>query len=185
MTLGDVIKKYRKDNDLSMDKFSDRSGISKAYISLLEKNKHPKTGKPITPSIQCIKQAANGMNLDFDELFNMIDCEVSLDNGESSNHKLTTNNSALKKGINSISSQSPGFSYADSVFIAMMQATLKDMLKEKEMDEFNQKLKERLPKDFGMPKTSTLAAHFEGEDFTEDEQKEIAQFIDYVKSKRN
>ena len=52
MTLGEIIKKYRKDNNLSMDAFSERSGISKAYISLLEKNKHPKTGKPITPSIQ-------------------------------------------------------------------------------------------------------------------------------------
>jgi transcriptional regulator with XRE-family HTH domain len=50
---------------LSMDAFSDRSGISKSYISLLEKNKHPKTGKGISPSIQCIKQAAIGMNMDF------------------------------------------------------------------------------------------------------------------------
>lgn len=45
MTLGDIIKQYRDDHSLSMDAFSERSGISKAYISLLEKNKHPKTGK--------------------------------------------------------------------------------------------------------------------------------------------
>lgn len=78
MTLGDIIKDYRKTQHLSMDAFSEKSGISKAYISLLEKNRHPKTGKAIAPSIQCIKQAADGMNMDFNMLFSMIDGDVSL-----------------------------------------------------------------------------------------------------------
>lgn len=78
MTLGDIIKEYRKKNGYSMDTFSERSGISKAYISLLEKNRHPKTGKAIAPSIQCIRQAADGMNMDFNTLFSMIDSNVSL-----------------------------------------------------------------------------------------------------------
>ncbi|MBQ8306981.1 MAG: helix-turn-helix transcriptional regulator [Blautia sp.] len=63
---------------MSMDTFSEKSGISKAYISILEKNKHPKTGKPIAPSIGTIKQAADGMGLDFNVLFNMIDGDVDL-----------------------------------------------------------------------------------------------------------
>lgn len=79
MTLGDIIKTYRTNNNLSMDAFAEQSGISKAYISLLEKNKHPKSGKTIAPSIQCIKQAAIGMNMDFNELFSAIDGEVSLE----------------------------------------------------------------------------------------------------------
>ena len=78
MTLGDVIKKYRTDHSLSMDAFSERSGISKAYISLLEKNKHPKTGKEISPSILCIKQAAQGMNMSFDDLFSLLDGKVTV-----------------------------------------------------------------------------------------------------------
>ena len=78
MTLGDIIKKYRTTNNLSMDAFSEKSGISKAYISLLEKNKHPKTGKSIAPSIQSIKQAADGMNMDFNVLFNMLDGDVTI-----------------------------------------------------------------------------------------------------------
>ena len=49
MTLGEIIKDYRIKNNLSMDAFSIQSGLSKAYISLLEKNRHPKTGKPISP----------------------------------------------------------------------------------------------------------------------------------------
>ncbi len=73
MTLGDVIKDYRKSHNMSMDLFAEKSGISKAYISLLEKNRHPKTGKPIAPSIQSIKQAAEGMEMDFNVLFGMLD----------------------------------------------------------------------------------------------------------------
>lgn len=78
MTLGEIIKNYRTEHNLSMDAFSEKSGISKAYISLLEKNKHPKTGKAIAPSIQCIKQAAVGLDLDFNYLFSILDCDVSL-----------------------------------------------------------------------------------------------------------
>lgn len=83
MTLGEIIKAYRDEHDLSMDSFAEKSGISKAYISLLEKNKHPKTGKPITPSIITIKQAADGMDMDFNILFNMIDSDVRISNAPS------------------------------------------------------------------------------------------------------
>lgn len=73
MNLGEIIKKFRDDNELSMDKFAKMSGVSKAYISVLEKNKRPKTGKPITPSIPVIKNVAEAMNMSFDELFNMLE----------------------------------------------------------------------------------------------------------------
>lgn len=77
MTLGSLIKEYRSKNNLSMDDFANKSGISKAYISLLEKNKHPKTGKPISPSIHCIKQAADAMDIDFNILLSKIDADKS------------------------------------------------------------------------------------------------------------
>lgn len=78
MTLGNIIKSYRSEHGLSMDAFSEKSGISKAYISLLEKNRHPKTGKEIAPSIQCIKQAAQGMGMTFDDLFSLLDGKVNV-----------------------------------------------------------------------------------------------------------
>ena len=78
MTLGELIKKYRIEHEISMDDFAQKSGISKAYVSLLEKNKHPKTGKPIAPSIDSIKKAAIGMGMDFNILFSMIDGNVDL-----------------------------------------------------------------------------------------------------------
>lgn len=93
MTLGDIIKEYRTTHNLSMDAFSERSGISKAYISLLEKNKHPKTGKPIAPSIQSIKQAADGMGIDFNTLFGKIDGNVDI--SDTSHEKAQKNKAAI------------------------------------------------------------------------------------------
>lgn len=78
MTLGEIIKKYRTEHNMSMDQFSAKSGISKSYISLLEKNAHPKTNKPIAPSIKCIHQVADCICMDFNVLFSMLDGDVSI-----------------------------------------------------------------------------------------------------------
>ena len=85
-----------------MDAFADKSGISKAYISILEKNQHPKTGKPIAPSIQSIKQAADGMGMDFNVLIGMIEGNVDLTSNIPSFqniHPITTRTFPLFDGI--------------------------------------------------------------------------------------
>lgn len=103
MTLGDIIKEYRREHNLSMDSFSEKSGISKAYISLLEKNRHPKTGKTIAPSVQCIKQAADGMNMDFNVLFSTIDGEVLVNTPMKKDASLTARETRdIKKDLESI-----------------------------------------------------------------------------------
>nr|DAK55336.1 MAG TPA: SOS-response transcriptional repressors (RecA-mediated autopeptidases) [Caudoviricetes sp.] len=63
-TLGEIIKAYRTEQDMSMDDFSKASGISKAYISVLEKNKRPGSDKPVQPSVKCVLQAAKAMGVD-------------------------------------------------------------------------------------------------------------------------
>ena len=78
MTLGDLIKKYREENDLSMSDFAEKSGLSKAYVSLLEKNKNPKTGKEITPSVDIIKKVADAIGMDFDDVFSSIDSTTKI-----------------------------------------------------------------------------------------------------------
>ena len=81
MTLGQVIKKYRDEHEMSMDEFSKASGISKTYISMLENGISKRTGKKIVPTIEYIQKAAKGMFLDFDTLFAMLgdDAKVKLD----------------------------------------------------------------------------------------------------------
>ena len=79
MKLGEHIYNYRKKNKLSMDDFAKRSGISKAYISLLERGVHPRNNKPIIPSVDTIKKAASAMNMSFDDLFASIDQDISVE----------------------------------------------------------------------------------------------------------
>lgn len=81
MDLGKIINGYREERQMSMADFSRVSGISKTYISMLEKGINPKTGKPVVPTVEYIKKAAKGMMMDFDDLFDMIegDAKVQLD----------------------------------------------------------------------------------------------------------
>ena len=78
MKLGEIIRFYRATHAMSMDDFAKISGISKSYISLLEKDKHPKTGDPITPSVSIINMAAVGMGLSFDTLFKMLNSDQTI-----------------------------------------------------------------------------------------------------------
>lgn len=73
MTLGDIVKNYRVEHGLSLREFSRISGVSNGYISMLEKNEHPKTKKPIVPSIEKMRCIANAMGMSFDSLLDMID----------------------------------------------------------------------------------------------------------------
>lgn len=54
------------------------AALAKLIFLCLKKTNIQKTGKAIAPSVQCIKQAADGMNMDFNKLFSMIDGDVSL-----------------------------------------------------------------------------------------------------------
>lgn len=73
MTLGEVIKQYRKDHDLSMADFAALSGMSKAYVSLLEKGMRAGASKPITPSAEVISQSARAMGMSSAALWRLID----------------------------------------------------------------------------------------------------------------
>lgn len=72
MRLGELIKKYRYDHDMSMDSFAKASELSKAYISMLENNRNPKTGASITPSVPTYVAVAKGMNISVADLFDML-----------------------------------------------------------------------------------------------------------------
>lgn len=74
-TLGTIIKKYRDEHGLSMDAFAELSGISKGYISMLEKNINPRTGKSITPSLDTYNAVAKALKIDLDKLLSMVDSE--------------------------------------------------------------------------------------------------------------
>lgn len=76
ITLGELIKEYRSNNNLSMDDFAAKSGLSKSYISILEKNKHPRTGNPITPTLETIYNTAKGMDSNVNDILDLIGDQV-------------------------------------------------------------------------------------------------------------
>ena len=80
MTLGDYIKEYRRTHQCSMDDFARSSGLSKAYVSILERNYNPSTKKAAIPSLDTIKRVASATGTDFNELLAALDSdqEVSL-----------------------------------------------------------------------------------------------------------
>lgn len=77
MTLGDVIYKYRMQHGLSMDKFSELSGISKGYISMLEKNKTARGDEP-SPSFEMYKSVAKTIGISVDDLIREVEGKIAL-----------------------------------------------------------------------------------------------------------
>lgn len=72
MTLGELIREYRDQHGMSMDEFARLSNLSKGYISMLEKNKNPRNGKPITPSIATYTDVAAAMHVSVAELMEKV-----------------------------------------------------------------------------------------------------------------
>ena len=68
MTLSEFLKSYRENHELSMDDFAKLCGLSKPYISMLEKNRNSRGGKAITPSIRTYEKIAHAAGLSVDEL---------------------------------------------------------------------------------------------------------------------
>lgn len=73
MKLGELLKSYRTEHKLSMDAFCELSDLTKGYISMLEKNEHPKSKKPIVPSYETIEKIAKGMQISVESLIDMLD----------------------------------------------------------------------------------------------------------------
>ena len=72
MTLGDIIKQYRHENNLSMDAFAERCGITKGYVSMIEKNENPRTKRPISPTTKTLESVSFAMGITVLELLDKI-----------------------------------------------------------------------------------------------------------------
>lgn len=74
MKIGEWVRQYRKDHGLSMQAFGDMCGLSRAYISILEKGINPTTNKPFSPTIQTVQKIADVTGFDL----NLLDKDQSL-----------------------------------------------------------------------------------------------------------
>lgn len=73
MKLGDLIKDFRRSNHLSMQDFANMAGLSKGYVSMLEKNQHPQSQRKLSPSVTTYQKVATAMSMSLDDLISVLD----------------------------------------------------------------------------------------------------------------
>ena len=83
MKLSELIINYRKRMNISQREFSRKCDLSNTYISFLENENNPKTGKPIIPTLEQYKKLAGGMGITVQELFELLDRDAPVDIGPS------------------------------------------------------------------------------------------------------
>lgn len=73
MKLGNWLKMYRAKHNMTMQDLANACGFSKAYVGMLEKGVNPRTGKPVSPTIQTLDKIARGTGQDIDSLLKFLD----------------------------------------------------------------------------------------------------------------
>ena len=79
MKLSELIVNYRTRMSISQREFSRKCGLSNTYISFLEKENNPKTGKPLIPTLEQYKKIADGMDISVHRLFELLDTDAPVD----------------------------------------------------------------------------------------------------------
>lgn len=67
-TLAEIIKEYRSEHNLSLREFSNLCGVSHTYIDKIEKNRDPRNGKAVEPTLDMLEKMSLGLNLTLKEL---------------------------------------------------------------------------------------------------------------------
>ena len=73
MKLSTIVTDYRKRMQISQREFARRCGLSNSYISFIENENNPRTGKPIVPTLEQYQKIAACMDMTVHQLFEMLD----------------------------------------------------------------------------------------------------------------
>lgn len=73
MKLSAVLTDYRDRLQISQRELARRCGLSNSYISFLENEFNPRTGKPIVPTLEQYQKIAAGMGMTVHQLFEVLD----------------------------------------------------------------------------------------------------------------
>ncbi len=79
MKLSAIISDYRNRLQISQREFSRRCGLSNSYISFIENELNPRTGRPIVPTLEQYQKLASGMEMTVQQLFEMLDDDSPVD----------------------------------------------------------------------------------------------------------
>lgn len=206
MKFGEIIRVFRKNNKMTMQEFADKAGLSKGYISMLEKNQHPQSQRRLVPSFETYLKVASAMNMSIDELVALLDDNETVRLNESSSSaselELTEQDEKLIATFRSLNDSQKVrlLAYLDGLLDAGRDVKGKDAggseltdllyydykpasgMVAEPIAEYNCGRKTQAKKSAGEP--VTIAAHHDSEDWTEDELAEIEKFKKYVKTER-
>lgn len=73
MKLSKFIKEFRASSEMTMDEFAKRAGLTKGYISQIENESNPRTGKAPVPSLVTLNGIARAMGMNVDILLGSVD----------------------------------------------------------------------------------------------------------------
>lgn len=70
-SIGEFIKKKRVEGGLSLRDFASLCGLSHSYIDSLEKGFDPRTGKPLSPTMDTLEKITKGLSMSLDEFLKL------------------------------------------------------------------------------------------------------------------
>ncbi len=73
--LGKFIKSKREEMKLSLRSMEERTGLSRTYLSILERGHDIRTGKPVSPTIESMRKLAKGLGVPLEELISLNSAE--------------------------------------------------------------------------------------------------------------
>ena len=79
MKLSNIVIDYRKRMQISQREFARRCGLSNSYISFIENEYNPRTGKPIVPTLEQYQKIASCMDMSVHQLFELLDEDSPVD----------------------------------------------------------------------------------------------------------
>lgn len=66
--LGDFLKKERNNRNMSLREFADYIGISHTYLNKLENGVDPRSGKPVSPTIEMLNDISKSLHVSLEYL---------------------------------------------------------------------------------------------------------------------
>ena len=79
MKLSAIVSEYRQKMQISQREFARRCGLSNSYVSFIENEFNPKTGRPIVPTLEQYGKLAAGMDLSVHRLFELLDKDAPVE----------------------------------------------------------------------------------------------------------
>jgi len=79
MKLSAIITDYRHRMKISQREFARACNLSNSYISFLENESNPRTGRPIVPTLDQYRKISTGMQMTVHQLFKIMDEDSPVD----------------------------------------------------------------------------------------------------------